>query len=183
VAGAFKPYTPAAVSFRQRSPYSAPYLIGLPPARLGAPDVRMEGGQPMVGGVPLAVIQKSLQEFLFNTAAPETVQERPVANFSAQQYGDSGSIRIDLVAGTPQRALKRPINARVELLIQNLNIAGVVSYDFDNAPSVTSSIQIPALGNRLWDAAVPQGDLWMICPVAAVVIVEFINKDLSNPRA
>ena len=171
-----------AISFRERSPYSGPYQIGLPPVRAGAPDVQVRGGAPMVGNVPLASAHRQGQEFLFNPSSVPEQSQNALAQYSAQQLGDSGSVVVTLAAGVPALALKRPSKARVMLLIQNQNAVGVCAYAFDNAPSIGSSIQIAAGGNRLWDSAVPQGDLWLFSAVICVVVLEFINKDLTDPN-
>ncbi len=172
-----------------RSPFSAKSMIGLPPAHFTPPVVKFIAGQPTVKGTPLATNNKPAQDYLWNppgnnlaTGAVTGAQAgaNSGSTYNAQYYGDGGGFPVVLAAGIPQLVLKRPAKTRVELLIQNLNAAGNIAYAFDGAPSMANSINIGPGGNRLFDSAVPQNDLWLISAVNSVVAIEFINKDLTS---
>ena len=165
-----------------RSPFSARSAIGLPPSHTTPPVVRFVAGQPMVKGAPLARTNKPPQDYIINPPSVAESKSNVQPSMNPGQYGNSGMFQVNLTAGIPQLVLKRPAKTRVELLIQNLNAAGNVAYNFDGAPSIAAAINIAPGGNRLWDNAVPQGDLWLIAGVNSVVIVEFINKDLTDPN-
>jgi hypothetical protein len=167
-----------ALNFAGRSPFSVRSAIGVPPAYAPAPDVQFKSGTPVVGGIPLATSGKTAQEYLFNPPSdPDAV--KPIPSYNAGQYGEEGQITINLLAGIPQIALRRPAKKRIQLTIQNQNAVGNVGYNFDNSPSTNGSVLIAAGGNRQWDTVVPQGDLWLISAVNAVVQIEFINLDIT----
>lgn len=165
-----------------RSPFSSRSAIGLPPSHFLPPKADLIRGQTVVKGIPLARTGKNAQDYLINPPAVPENKSNSQPSFQSQFYGDSGQFSIILAPGIPQLVLKRPAKTRVELLIQNLNLAGVAAYNFDGSPSIGTSINIAAGGNRLFDNAVPQGDLWMIANVTVICVIEFINKDLTNPN-
>lgn len=171
-----------AINFSERSPYSRPYMIGVPLRKPIPPVIHFVAGQPYVKNVPLPTNHKTAQEYILNPATVPDSKTDAQPSFQAGNYGDAGTFSVNLVAGVPQLVLKRPAKTRVLLLAQNLNAIGVAAYAFDGTPSIAASINIAAGGNRLWDSAVPQGDFYMISNAAVVVAIEFINKDLTNPN-
>ncbi len=166
-----------------RSPFSSRSAIGLPPAMFTPPQVTFVGGQAVVKGIPLARTGKNAQDYIVNPPAVSEDKSNSQPSFQAQFYGESGQFPVTLAAGIPQLVLKTPAKTRVQLLIQNINLAGVCAYNFGGAPSLGGSVNIGAGGNRVWDNAVPQGDLWLISNVPLVAVIEFINKDLANPNS
>lgn len=167
-----------ALSLRGRSPYSGPYQIGIPPGLMRPQVAEYVNGIPTVDGVPLPTSDKKAGEYIVNPPSVQT-QQPTIAVFNAAIYGDEGQFRVNLLAGIPQTVLKRPANTRIQLTIQNLNAVGVIAYNFDGDASVANNINIAAGGNRLWDTAVPQGDLSLSSAVNATVVIEFINKDIT----
>lgn len=172
----------SALMFQERNPFQIrDKLVGIPPQYQPTPDVRFVGGIPMSGNAPLAVLHRRAQEFLVNPPTDPTTQRDTKGVYAAEKYGDSGTIPVTLAANVPQLVLRRPQKTRTMLLIQNQNVAGNVNYNFDAAPTPNVTVAIAPGGNRLWDSAVPQGDLWLMSGVNAVVVVEFINKDITSP--
>lgn len=170
------------LNLHERSPYQKPYLIGIPIARMMPPVIHFEGLIPYVKNTPLASSHKTAQEYLVNPPSIPDSKTDAQPSFQSQFYGDSGTFSVNLATGIPQLVLKRPAKTRVLLLLQNLAAVGNAAYAFDSSPAIASSINIAAGGNRNWDSAVPQGDLWMISNANIIVAVEFINKDVTNPN-
>ena len=98
-----------------------------------------------------------------------------------REYGNATTLPFTLVGGVAQLVLRRPPQGRrIELLIQNLNVAGNVAYSFDFAPSIAGSVNIVPGGNRLFDTVVPQGDVYLLCSGAASGVIEYVNKEISK---
>jgi hypothetical protein len=119
-----------------------------------------------LGALPEATVEKP---------APVEVASLPI--YTPGQFGDSIVIPFILIANVPQLVLQRTKEQRVMLLIQNQNGAGNVFYAYDRVAAVANSIFIPPGGNRLYDSAVPQGNLWLIAPANSVVVIEYMNKN------
>lgn len=174
----YRPMDTAALDFSGRSPYGERNkMYGVPPAEFIPLDVKMVNGVPTVGGAPLQSSGRTPAQLVTNPS--QTSGEPPRPTFDSSLYGDSGMFTVTLVAGTPMLVLARPNQTRVQLTIQNQNAVGAVFYNFDKAADA-SNIAIAAGGNRLWDSAVPQGNLWLMAPAGAVCAIEFINKDITK---
>jgi len=90
---------------------------------------------------------------------------------------------INFAASGERIVLRRTSAARLGLLIINVNIAAGVSYAFDIEANATNSVQIVNGGNRLFDVAVPQGDLRIFASGAGLVVIEYLlQSNYTSPK-
>lgn len=169
-----------AMNFAQRSPWEVNQTPGIPPAVQSPPAIEFSDGIPSVEGVPLGEIEKPLHDFAHNTrTAGMPTSVIPV--FDGSQFGDSIIIPVTFAALGEQIALARPNMTRVLLTIVSMFAAAGqnIFYAFDRTADNVSCIPIPPGGNRIYERAVPQGELHIWAPGAGTVIIEFMNVHMN----
>lgn len=171
----------SAVDLFARSPFSRRSLIGIPPATVEPPVIIQSGGQPSIGGIPLAPDNAPAQNGIVNPpgGSPATISE-PI--YTPGIYGYAVTISIVFAGAGEIMALRKPNTTRTLLLIQNFSVAGLITYCFDRPADNATCIAIGAGGNRNYDVAVPQGELHIFSSGAGAVNIEYMNQDLVNPR-
>jgi hypothetical protein len=181
-----RPFVIPGVNFSGRSPFQlrngampgiAPRSI-LPPELTGAGSLQSAQGVPLrpYGGTPGSLIRSE---------SPVHAENPPRPVYNPGIYGNAYTVPIVFVgAGEIVPAvMNRPSQTRISLLIQNLSVVGNIFYCFDRTADAVTCIAIGPGGNRLFDVSVPQGDLHIFSSGAGVVIVEYMNQDVSNPAA
>lgn len=153
--------------------------IGRPPP-IAAPQVIQRHGQASVDGIalplqpgpPLLRNQQQGRQAEATGLPPERI-------VNVGQFGEAITIALTFAAAGEVVALARPDQTRISLLIQNLSVGGNVFYCFDRQADNVSCIAIGVNGNRLFDSAVPQGELHLFSTGAGVVVVEYMNKSIA----
>jgi hypothetical protein len=165
----------AAIDFKYRSPFSQKVSPGIPrsPTNDAAVVSVASDGTPVVAGMPL----RSLP---INQPA---AQMQPIPNYDPTNYGDVTTFRFTfpIASGAFESiVLRRPVQTRISLLVVNLSVVGNVFYCFDRTADNVTCIPIPNGGNRLFDTKVPQGDLHVFSTGAGDIVIEYMNRDISQ---
>lgn len=169
------------INWQFRSPYQFLRPGQLPPAgqnvNAAAPTLNDAGNIVIAGS--------ELQPYQNNAATGE--QGATVAVVDNSKFGDSViSAVIFTSVGLPLDnngnaitfILPRPNNTRILLLIANTTL-GQLWYNFNSPAGVGVGVPIAAGGNRLWDTAVPQGNLSLFATAAGTVQIEYMNNNVS----
>lgn len=173
----YKPFVTPAISFRGRSPFETRQTPGIPPQSLPAPVVSTQGDIVSVNGIPLPPGTSGTPSGAFSQSAQEA---NPDSVFLPQQYGDYTTFPIVFAGAGEQLVLARPNAWRGALLIQNLTVVANIHYCFDRPADNVSCVAINAGGNRVFDNTVPQGDLHIFSTGAGIVIIEYMNRDITK---
>lgn len=150
--------------------------IGIPPS-LKTPTIRTnDAGEITIAGqsIPIAPLPATLSVPSNAMNVGKAPLPAPVSD--EDNIGESVTLPIVFAGAGEVIALRRPQGRRIGLLIQNLSVVGNVFYCFDRAADNATCVAIGAGGNRLFDKAIPQGDLHIFSTGAGTVIVEVINK-------
>lgn len=114
-----------------------------------------------------------------STNDPELLRRIPHASYTPGMYGDMSITPIILAANTSLLALSRPRNTRIYLMIQNTLAANILYAQFGNQADI-NAVQIQPGGNWLFDAVVPQNDLYLFSAAAGTVLVAYVNADIEG---
>lgn len=90
------------------------------------------------------------------------------------RFCEAFTFPVNFAVAGEQVVLPRQNIKRLGLLIVNTNIAGGIFYCFDTVAQNTNGVPITNGGNRLFDSAVPQGDLHISASGAGLVIIEYL---------
>lgn len=148
--------------------------IGIPPATRTPQVATQADGSITIGGQPIP--PAPLPVSLYVPSQASAAAETPAPTTDTDNTGEAVTVPLVFAATGEVIALRRPNGRRISLLIQNLSVAGNIFYCFDRAADGTTCIAIGALGNRLFDKAIPQGDLHIFSTGPGTVILEVINK-------
>lgn len=169
------------VNLTEQSPFTQFNESGLPPGPAPLGPVVFRGGVPYIGNTPLG--NPARIQGAGTLASPPPIA--PVGTYDRGNYGDAivlaltfSGAGLGTINGTSV-ILARPNNTRVELLIVNSTVAGPIFYNFGQDADNIASVPIGIGGNRLWDTVVPQGNLSIFSSGAGVVIIEYINVDIT----
>ncbi len=171
-------YQPAVISFRGRSPFETRHTPGLPPGHSLPPGISFVGDSPTIDGVPLPTSDVAPRDT--QALAAPNASVTPIPDYNTALYSDATTFGVVFAGAGQAMVLPRPQSWRILLLIQNLSVLGNIFYTFDRNADNTSCIAIGAGGNRLWDSAVPQGDLHIFSTGAGTVTFEYMNRDISK---
>lgn len=182
------PFHFPAINFSGRSPFQirGGAMPGVPPALIPAETVRpgdSGAGSARVGDTPLPLYGAPAHELVRAATGTRADADVMLATYCPSMYGNMATFPIVFGAAGELVALDRPSQTRISLLVQNLSVVGNIFYCFDRPADNVSCVAIGAGGNRLFDFSVPQGDLHIFSTGAGVVIVEYMNQDISSPQA
>lgn len=134
--------------------------------------------QPRPGPVPADLSARG-QSLFPELPAPTSVKDNPpVPALDLTRFCEAFTLPVTFTGAGNVVALARTSAKRAGLLIVNTNVAAGIFYVFDNEASNTNGVPIVSGGNRLFDVAVPQGNLNIFSSGAGLVIVEYLL--LSN---
>lgn len=123
---------------------------------------------------------KTKPQILTENTPPDDARRIPQATFNPGHYGEAQSV-IVTVSTTGTLALQRPQFKRTLLIIQNPTGANLL-FAFGARPTAGSNF-IPPGGGLLFDAIVPQNDLYLSSSAGPVGIpFTYINADIANAQ-
>lgn len=102
----------------------------------------------------------------------QQAQTAPV--FDTTRFAESFTFPVNFAAAGESLVLPRTNQKRLGLLIVNTNIPAGIFYCFSQTANNVNSVPIASGGNRLFDVAVPQGDLHIFASGAGLVIIEYM---------
>lgn len=103
-----------------------------------------------------------------------------VPTYSYQAAAIINGSKLINVTTESQKVIDQPNTVRNLLIIRNTDAAAVVNVEFGAPATALSAIQLQPGETILFDAVVPQDDLYLIADVACVVSVMFSNIALPT---
>lgn len=133
------------------------------------------------GGVTAPADLTAAGKSVARLPAPSSVtQQEVLSTFDDSRLCEAVTFPVDFAVAGESIVLRRQNAPRLGLLVVNVNIAGGIYYAFDIDANSANSIPITNGGNRLFDVAVPQGDLHIFASGAGRVVIEYLLPSLYS---